>query len=109
MQHHVYVTEMEPRFQSSLRSSDCITLAPNLDYLENVKTEDVERHDSTEGNPAQWARVEVTGHWKMPLLTLPELVDSRAPVGTGACVWKVVTISLEVLITANISKQLLKL
>lgn len=53
--------------------------------------------------------MEVTGHWEMPLLTLPELVDNRATIGTGACVWKVVTISLEVLITANISKQLLKL
>lgn len=77
--------------------------------MENVKTADVKRHDSTERNPAQWARVEVTGHWKTPLLTLPELVDNRATIGTGACVWKVVTISLEVLITANTSKQLLKL
>lgn len=41
--------------------------------------------------------------------TLPELADNRATTGTGACVWKAVTISLEVLITATISKQLLKL
>lgn len=63
--------------------------------MENVKTEDVKRHDSTERNPAQWARVEVTGHWKT-LIALPELVDNRATTVTGACVWKVVTISLEV-------------
>lgn len=68
----------------------------------------MKRHDSTERNAAQWAHVEVTGHWKMPLLTLPEL-DNRATIVTAACVWKVVTISLEVLTTANISKQLLKL
>lgn len=64
--------------------------------MENVKTEDVKRHDSTERNPAQWACVEVTGHWKTPLIALPELVGNRATIVTGACVRKVVTISLEV-------------
>lgn len=39
LQHHVYVTEMEPRFPKQLRSSDYITLAPNLDYLGNGKCE----------------------------------------------------------------------